>query len=93
LTVVPFKREEALITGRLRAVLDRAGTPIGHFDVLIAGTALMHDLTLVSANTKEFARVPNLRLENWREPYEVQENTFAHAYIAGRSDRSGAAAL
>jgi tRNA(fMet)-specific endonuclease VapC len=47
---IPFKREEALVTGRLRAFLDGVGTPIGHFDVMIAGTALTHGLTMVTAN-------------------------------------------
>lgn len=49
----------------IKHTLEAAGTPIGHFDLLIAGTALAHDRTLVTRNTHEFERVPGLRLENW----------------------------
>lgn len=53
--------------GELRTALERNGTPIGPLDTLIAAHALALNLTLVSNNTREFARVPNLRLENWVE--------------------------
>ena len=49
----------------IKFTLEAAGTPIGHFDQLIAGTALAHDMTLVTRNTREFERVPGLRVENW----------------------------
>ena len=49
----------------LRAGLERAGTPIGALDTLIAAHALALDLTLVTDNIREFSRVPNLRVENW----------------------------
>ena len=49
----------------LRAGLERAGTPIGALDTLIAAHALTLDLTLVTDNIREFSRVPNLRVENW----------------------------
>ena len=49
----------------IKYTLEAAGTPIGHFDLLIAGTALAHDMTLVTRNTREFERVPGLRVENW----------------------------
>ncbi len=49
----------------IKYTLEAVGTPIGHFDQLIAGTALAHDLTLVTRNTREFLRVPGLRVENW----------------------------
>lgn len=51
--------------GRIRADLERAGTPIGANDLLIAAHALALDLTLITANIREFSRVPNLRVENW----------------------------
>ena len=51
--------------GEIRALLTRAGTPIGSNDLLIAAHALALDLTLVTDNLREFARVPNLRTENW----------------------------
>lgn len=49
----------------IKHTLALAGTPIGHFDQLIAGMALAHDLTLITRNTREFERVPGLRVENW----------------------------
>ncbi len=65
--VVPFGVDAAYVTGQLRASLARAGTPIGPYDVMIAGTALVHGLILITANTREFSRVSGLQLENWRE--------------------------
>ena len=49
----------------LRAALQKAGTPIGPNDMWIAAHALAEDLTLVTGNTREFNRVPGLRVENW----------------------------
>jgi len=49
----------------IKHTLELAGTPIGHFDQLIAGMALAHNLTLVTRNTREFERVPGLSVENW----------------------------
>ncbi len=46
--------------------LKRAGTPIGAYDVLIAATAIVHKLILVTANVREFERIPNLQIQNWR---------------------------
>jgi tRNA(fMet)-specific endonuclease VapC len=51
----------------LRRDLERRGTPIGSHDMLIAAHALSIDATLVTANTREFARVEGLKLENWLE--------------------------
>lgn len=50
---------------KIRASLKAAGTPIDPYDVLIAAVALTHDLILVSNNTKEFARIAGLKLDNW----------------------------
>jgi tRNA(fMet)-specific endonuclease VapC len=50
---------------RLRALLETAGTPIGTMDLLIAAIALANDLVLVTHNTREFSRVPGLRVEDW----------------------------
>lgn len=49
----------------IRTHLEQRGTPIGPNDLLIAAHALDLDLTLVTANTREFERVPELRVENW----------------------------
>ena len=53
--------------GKIRALLNKAGQPIGGNDLLIAAHALALNLTLVSANVREFSRVPDLRVENWLE--------------------------
>lgn len=65
LEVVDFDDEDARHAGTARAVLEVAGTPIGAYDVLIAGQALRHGATLVTANTGEFARVTDLVWEDW----------------------------
>jgi tRNA(fMet)-specific endonuclease VapC len=62
---LPFDDRCADEYGRLRLELERVGRPIGPNDLLIAATARAHDLVLVSRNTKEFQRVPGLRLESW----------------------------
>lgn len=63
----PLDTQAAQRAGQLRAQLEREGQPIGPYDLLIAGTALAHGLTLVTHNTAEFSRVPGLRLEDWFE--------------------------
>ena len=63
--VIPFNRDEAAAAARIRAKLERAGTPLGPMDTLIAGTALAHRATLVTRNTGEFSRVEGLQVENW----------------------------
>jgi tRNA(fMet)-specific endonuclease VapC len=51
--------------GRIRSELERRGSPIGAYDLLIAAHALSLDLTLVTNNLREFARISGLRVENW----------------------------
>jgi len=63
--VLPFSTVEAKASALLRAQLAKKGTPIGPYDVLIAGTALAHEAILVTNNAKEFKRVPKLKIENW----------------------------
>ena len=65
LEIADFDRAAAAAYGPLRATLDAAGTPIGALDTQIAAHALALGVTLVSHNTREFARVPGLRLANW----------------------------
>jgi tRNA(fMet)-specific endonuclease VapC len=65
LTVVAFVSADAVAYAQLRAKLERAGTPIGPLDTLIAAQALARGLTLVSNNEREFRRIGGLRLENW----------------------------
>ena len=63
--VLPFHQQEARAAADVRAELEKKGTPIGPYDTLIAGTALAHGAVLVSRNTREFARVAGLRVEDW----------------------------
>ena len=60
-----FQRRDAREAGRIRAALVARGTPIGPYDILIAGQALARDLILVTHNTREFSRVPGLKVEDW----------------------------
>lgn len=53
--------------GKIRADLEKVGTPIGTLDVMIAGHAKALGYTVVTNNTKEFERVKGLKLENWAE--------------------------
>jgi tRNA(fMet)-specific endonuclease VapC len=65
LEILPLEPPADHCYGELRHHLAQQGTPIGPNDLLIAAHALAADLTLVSANTREFERVPSLRVENW----------------------------
>ena len=62
---LPFDDACCDIYGRIRSDLAREGTPIGPNDLLIAATAVTNDVTLVTANSKEFGRVAGLSIENW----------------------------
>src|SRR4051794_14327850 len=63
--VLEFDKEDARNAGEVRALLAAAGSPIGPYDVLIAGQAISRNRVVVTRNTREFARVPGLRIENW----------------------------
>ena len=63
--IVPFDDLAAQVYGVVRAELQKKGTPIGPLDTLIAAHAKVLNLTLVTNNTKEFARVDGLALEDW----------------------------
>ena len=60
-----FDEEDARAAGIIRAELESNGEPIGAYDVLLAGQARRHGATLVTSNTKEFARVSGLKWEDW----------------------------
>ena len=64
--VLEFDKEDARQAGKIRALLASKGTPIGPYDVLIAGQAMARNMVLVTRNTDEFERIPGLRLEDWR---------------------------
>lgn len=63
---IDFSVTEANITAKIRSELRQTGKPIGFYDLLIAGTAVAHNLILVTSNVEEFSRVKELTLENWR---------------------------
>ena len=65
LAILDLDREDARVAGEIRADLARKGTPIGPYDVLIAGQARARDLTLITNNMDEFARVSGLQIEDW----------------------------
>lgn len=65
LKVIDFDKVAAAHSGEIRATLARAGTPIGKYDLQIAGLARSRGLTVVTGNTREFERVPGLLVENW----------------------------
>jgi len=62
-----FDDSASIRTGEIRALLEKQGKTIGPFDTMIAGIALSNELTLVTDNTKEFERVPGIKLENWTQ--------------------------
>jgi tRNA(fMet)-specific endonuclease VapC len=68
LVILDLDREDARTAGEIRATLGRQGTPIGPYDVLIAGQAKARGMTLVTNNLAEFQRVDGLRLEDWTQP-------------------------
>lgn len=65
LSIVEFVGHDAEVYAAVRVRLERAGTPIGPLDTLIAAQAVARKLILVSNNLREFGRVAGLRLENW----------------------------
>jgi tRNA(fMet)-specific endonuclease VapC len=65
LAVADFTSADAIPYAQIRAKLERAGTPIGPLDTLIASQAIARKLTLVTNNEREFLRVSGLRVENW----------------------------
>ncbi|MDA3926380.1 MAG: type II toxin-antitoxin system VapC family toxin [Kiritimatiellae bacterium] len=65
LEILDLPAEAAPIFGELRAFLQKQGTPIGNYDLLIAAHALHLGATLITNNVNEFERVPSLNIENW----------------------------
>lgn len=63
--ILPFDDEDAKSAGAIRAAVEKAGKPIGPYDLLMAGQALRHNLTLVTSNAREFGRVRGLVWEDW----------------------------
>jgi tRNA(fMet)-specific endonuclease VapC len=66
LSVLAFEREDARVAAQLRAALNKQGTPIGAYDLLLAACAMRRGLKIVTHNAREFVRVGGLGLEDWR---------------------------
>ncbi|MDJ0735489.1 MAG: type II toxin-antitoxin system VapC family toxin [Nostocaceae cyanobacterium] len=66
ITILPFTSEAPEQAAQIRSSLKTAGTPVGAYDVLIAVAAITNNFILVTSNVREFQRVPNLQIENWR---------------------------
>ena len=65
LIILPFDTAAVWVYGDLRADLERRGTRIGSLDTMIAAHALSQQALLISNNTREFSKVPDLQLDNW----------------------------
>ena len=65
LDVTPFDDAAARCYGKIRTLLEKKGTPIGAFDLMIASHAQCLNKVLVTNNVKEFVRIPELVIENW----------------------------
>ncbi len=65
LELVSYDEPAAHVYGDIRATLEKAGTPIGSMDMLIAAKAVSLDIPLVTNNTREFLRVPSLKVIDW----------------------------
>ena len=63
--IIPTGKESAGIFGMLKASLEKSGTPLDDFDLIIASCALSYNLILVTNNIKHFDRIEGLRLTNW----------------------------
>ncbi len=66
--VLPLTDEVVVRAALLYADLCRRGMLINDADILIAATALTHDLVLATNNVKHYSRIPDLMIENWLEP-------------------------
>ncbi|MCB1193421.1 MAG: type II toxin-antitoxin system VapC family toxin [Leptospiraceae bacterium] len=64
-TIFPFDEVCSTYYGSLRKILENKGQVIGSMDLMIASCALKNNLILVTNNTKEFERIPELKIENW----------------------------
>ena len=65
--ILPFDSNDAFMAGKIRAQLERKGTPIGPYDIQIAAQGLARDLIVVTHNTDEFRQVADLAVEDWKK--------------------------
>ena len=64
-TIIPFDGNDAYYAGKIRNYLEERGTMIGPYDVQIAAQGLARNLIVLTHNTDEFKRVPELKTEDW----------------------------
>ncbi|MBN2619084.1 MAG: type II toxin-antitoxin system VapC family toxin [Spirochaetales bacterium] len=64
-TVLPFDEKDAIPYGKIKTYLRKSGNIIGPIDMLLSAQAISNDLIFVTNNTKEFVRVPNIKVEDW----------------------------
>lgn len=69
--MIDFGYREAIVAGHIRHDLKTSGLMIGKYDIIIAATALVHDLIVVTSNVDEFSRIKGLKYENWRSPEDM----------------------
>ena len=65
LNIISFSDKDAVAAAEIRVVLEKAGKPIGPYDLMIAAQAFRGKYTLVTNNEREFKRIKNLEIENW----------------------------
>jgi tRNA(fMet)-specific endonuclease VapC len=70
LEIIPVSRETSEIFGMLKAKLEASGMPLDDFDLILAATALSHNLILVTNNERHFKRIDGLKIENWSKHSE-----------------------
>ena len=63
--IIPVGEEMVYILGIYKAKLERAGTPLDDFDLIVAACAMTHNLILVTNNTKQFKRIEGLKTQDW----------------------------
>lgn len=63
--IIPVGKEVVDIFGSYKANLERSGTPLDDFDLIVAACAMTHNLILVTNNTKHFKRIEGLKMQDW----------------------------
>jgi tRNA(fMet)-specific endonuclease VapC len=91
-TVLAFDHEAAEVYGSLRGQLERVGVRLDEPSLRIAAIALSNDLTLVTASSRLYDRVPGLRIENWLDPDDAElEEQFDEEGAAETTDEHAVA--
>ncbi len=63
--IISINKDQVELFGMLKVKLEKAGTPLDDFDLILAATALSHNLILVTNNERHFSRIEGLQIENW----------------------------